>query len=184
MCPRFNLVLEETPREFLYQERKTSLGEGCLSKQTDQTELVRDREGGQKRRALYPRLLNPCRLCYFANLFPRSRHVPAPSTVSRTKTLLWLCLSAPSLPLSFTLLPGPLPPSTTLFTCASVLMHSVAYHTLPPFLSPIFTEGMSEHSMCDQGGGSICLWPVQLTIDSSTWRRNICLYSTGDCCCL
>lgn len=31
ICPPFNLVFEETPHEFLYKERKTSLGEGCYS---------------------------------------------------------------------------------------------------------------------------------------------------------
>lgn len=53
MCPTFNLVFKETSREFLYQERKTSLGEGCLSERTDQTEWG---IWGQKRRVLYPGL--------------------------------------------------------------------------------------------------------------------------------
>lgn len=114
MCPRFNLVFEETPREFLYQERKTSLGEGCLSKRTDQTDWVRERRTETESSSpwtvesmlfgcvilLIVSLVVATCLCCFSVLY-----------VSSLASRLF-SLSAPSLPLE--LQPSAWPPSSIL----------------------------------------------------------------------
>lgn len=138
MCPLFNLVFEETPHEFLFQERKNKLaGRGVC-----QRELIRLRmsEGSEDRnRELFTLdcWIHAVRLCYLAYCFPRSGHVPTPSTVPLCfmyrplRQSFSLALPFNSFPpLFFTLLPSPLPPSTSRFTCASESMHSVSFHTL------------------------------------------------------
>lgn len=82
MCPPFNLVFEETPHKFLYQERKTSLGEGCLSKRTDQTEWGRDRRTQTESSLAWTVKYMLFQLFYFAKFLLRSGHAAAPSAVS------------------------------------------------------------------------------------------------------
>lgn len=182
MCPRFNLIYEETPHELLYQERKTSLGEGCLSEQTDQNEWARSRRTethSSLARTVKMVLFSGC----FSSYFPPNDHVPAPclcllyivqSLVPPAKTIHWRShsLSFPwSLPLSFTLLSGPLLLSTAHFCCASVLLYSAAYRTfshaasIPPSLPP----KLSDSRVCFKAMlvRASSLWPVHLNIDCS-----------------
>lgn len=119
MCPRFNPVFEETPREFLYQERKNKPGgEGCLSNWSDwASEWVRDRR--TETESSLPRTVGSMLTTFGCVIFPHSGHVPAASTVSLfcmhrpSRPGFSLALAFSSFPSPFTLLPSPLPPSTS-----------------------------------------------------------------------
>lgn len=92
----FNLVFEETPRKFLYQERKTGRGEGQHSKGTDQTERGRDESWEDaKQAALWPGPWNPPPQIDISIFSPLSHHGSAvlPSCMCRWWLLLSPCFS-------------------------------------------------------------------------------------------
>lgn len=137
MCPPFNLVFEETPHKFLYQERKTSLGEGCLSKWTDQMEWGRDRRTQTESSLAWTVKYMLFRLFYFANFLLHSGRVAAPSAVSLSfmnRHSAWHFSDFPSQLLPVfpprELHPFACSPSSihrSLHFCAPVSMYSVAY---------------------------------------------------------
>ena len=130
MFPQCKIVFEEVPHKFLYQEKKTSLGEGCLSKQTDQNELVRDSRT-ETQSSLHWFMCYA--VCYFANCF-----------ICRATCLHRLQFLCPS----YTVLS--LVPCAEAFLCFSIpapsfLSSPWASTTAPPFHQPLTSPGQLYH---------------------------------------
>lgn len=152
ICPPFNLVFEETPHEFLYEERKTSLGEGCLSERTDLSEWVRERRPITNESMWFW-------LWYFANCLPSSWSCACTICSSSVLYVSRLFSGSPFQCPPPSLLPPSSRPLLTSVHLRIALFSHTALPPPPPLPSPILTVDMSVY---DHSG--FCLCPVHITI--------------------